>query len=67
MSVVEQQVPFYVRLRRQIGWLLLIKLIALIFIYNAFFNASHKAKITPKSLNQHMLNLAIDTPKGKSP
>ena len=57
MSVVEQQMPFYMRLRRQIGWLLLVKLIALIVIYYAFFSASHKTRITPQLLNQHLLNL----------
>lgn len=59
--------PFYVRLRREITWLLVIKLFALIVIYNSFFSSSHKAVITPQSLNHHLLNLSSEPSKRKSP
>lgn len=67
MGVAGQPEPFYKRLQREITWLLALKLLALIVIYNAFFSAAHKAKITPQSLNMHLLNIGEIPSERKSP
>jgi hypothetical protein len=42
------------RLRRSIGWLLLVKLIALILIKTLFFSSEHRPRITPERVDAQL-------------
>jgi len=41
-------------LLKRVGWTLLLKLIALILLYWAFFGPTHRLQVTPDRVDQHM-------------
>lgn len=45
-------------LAREIGAVLVVKLVALICIYLAFFGPSHKTKVTPATISQALFDSA---------
>lgn len=47
--------PWRGALRRRIGWLLLIKLLALIALWQLFFSAGHRVPVDPESAAAHIV------------
>lgn len=64
MGEFASEVPYYIRLRRKIVWLLVAKLAALIVIYVSFFGPSNKAKITRQTLELHLFGQTLEPRKG---
>jgi hypothetical protein len=58
-----RQTSWQAQMRRQIGWTLLVKLLALIALWAFFFSPEHRASVSDQTVHEHL----IPTDPGASP